>query len=118
MLRAMLILQSYVRPQSNQSIKQMVGGLMQAAAGGPPSQRAALGLLLSQAKAEVLKEVHAGVVKAVNPLAGAEDDHARTGAVAERLLAAAVASAPDPAFRAWVEGLWAEAGLGIANDDL
>lgn len=88
---------------------------MQAAAGGPSSQKAALGSLLSQAKAAVLKEVGAGVVEPVNPLAGAEDGRERTGALAESLLAAAVAGAPDTEFRAWVEGLWAEAGLGIAK---
>lgn len=85
---------------------------MQAAAGAPPREKAALGPLLSQAKAAVLKDVGAGVVGPLDPLAGAEENRESTGALlAERLLAAAVAAAPDPEFRAWVEGLWAEAGV-------
>lgn len=92
---------------------QIIGAVMKAAARAPQRQ-AALGPLLSQAKAAVLKEVGCGALRPLDPLIG-ESESGNRGirvALAERLRAVAVEGAPDPGLRAWVGGgLWAEVGL-------
>lgn len=96
----------------------MVGRVMQAAATSSGPHKTSLGPALSQAKAAVLREVGSGALRPLDPLLEEEDDAAAANteareALAARLLAVVVAGAADDApFRAWVEGLWAAAGLG------
>lgn len=94
----------------------MIGRVMKAAAGVPREEQASLGHTLSQAKARVWKEVGSGALAPLNPLD--QEDATNPGAqraLAARLLAVAVEVEGDapPAVRAWLEGLWAEAGLAV-----
>lgn len=90
---------------------------MTAAAGSPGQQKASLGHTLSRAKAKVWKEVCSRALTPLNPLLEETD---ATNAIARRALAArlltvVVEDDAPPAFRAWVEELWAEAGFAVAR---